>query len=292
WRDELGLGGKEPFILTINGREDEAPSIACEGMPSRKVVLDSEQLTFKLTARDDYGVKQVGMEWRGLDKINFKNPAKGERIRSAGGNDKEMMELTGTFSAKSLGIEPQPIQVRLFVEDYLPNRERVYSPTYLLYVLSAEQHAIWLTEQLSKWHRQSLDVRDKELQLFETNKQLRQLSADQLNRPDTRRRIETQAEAERANGRRLSNLVTSGEDLVKQAMRNPEFGVGHLEKWAEMLQILKDISANRMPSVADLLRQASQAPKLAQSTPAKQGPMAGQVRTSAYGKSPADSKSE
>ncbi len=40
-------------------------------------------------------------------------------------------------------------------------------------------------------------------------------------------------------------------------MRNPEFGVGHLEKWAEMLQILKDISGNRMPSVADLLKQAA-----------------------------------
>ena len=40
-------------------------------------------------------------------------------------------------------------------------------------------------------------------------------------------------------------------------MRNPEIGVGHLERWAEMLQILKDISGNRMPSVADLLKQAS-----------------------------------
>src|SRR5262249_15123441 len=152
-----------------------------------------------------------------------------------------------------------PIQVRLFAEDFLPGRARVYSTAYILYVLNAEQHAIWLTEQLNKWHRQSLEVRDREMQLFETNKQLRQLSADELNRLDTRRRIEHQAEAEHANARRLSNLVVAGEDLVKQAMRNPEFGVGHLEKWAEMLQILKDIAANRMPSVADLLRQASRA---------------------------------
>src|SRR5439155_7999533 len=167
---------------------------------------------------------------------------------------------------------------------------RVYSPAYLLYVLNAEQHAIWLTEQLSKWHRQSLDVRDREMQLFETNKQLRQLSADEINQPDTRRRIENQAEAERTNGRRLSNLVAGGEDLIKQAMRNPEFGVGHLEKWAEMLQILKDISANRMPSVADLLKQAAQAPAVAQKTPAEKSPMVGQVRTSAAGKPPEDSK--
>jgi hypothetical protein len=291
WQDRFGLGGKEPFVLTVDGREDEAPTIACDGLLSRRVVLDTEHLSFKVTTQDDYGVKQVGMEWRGIDTTNFKNPAAGERILAAGGPDKELLELAGTFSAASLGIEPQPIHVRLFVEDYFPGRPRVYSPTYLLYVLNAEQHAIWLTEQLSKWHRQSLEVRDRELQLFETNKQLRQLSADELNQPDTRRRIETQAEAERANGRRLSNLVAGGEELVKQAMRNPEFGVGHLEKWAEMLQILKDISAKRMPSVADLLKQAAQAPQLARNAPANKGPMAGQVRASPPGK-PADGSKE
>jgi hypothetical protein len=232
------------------------------------------------------------MEWRGIDTTNYKNPAAGERILAAGGPEKELLELTGTFSAVSLGIEAQPIHVRLFAEDYFPGRQRVYSPTYLLYVLTAEQHAIWLTEQLSKWHRQSLDVRDRELQLFETNKQLRQLSADEINQPDARRRIENQAEAERSNGRRLSNLVASGEDLVKQAMRNPEFGVGHLEKWAEMLQILKDISGNRMPSVADLLKQAAQAPALAQNTAGNKGPMAGQVRASLAGKPSEGSKEQ
>src|SRR5208282_1142559 len=132
--------------------------------------------------------------------------------------------------------------VRIFTEDYFPGRGRVYSPSHLLYVLSAEQHAIWLTEQLSKWHRQSLEVRDREMQLYETNKQLRDLAADELDRPATRRRIETQAAAERANGRRLTGLVTTGEDLIRQAMRNPEFAIGHLEKWAEMLGILKDIA--------------------------------------------------
>jgi hypothetical protein len=289
WQDQNGLGGKEPFILTINGKGDDPPSISCDGLPTRKVVLDSEHLIFKATARDDYGVKHVGMEWRGVDSVNFKTPAAGERILASGGPEQELLELTGTFSAVSLGIPPQPINVRLFVEDYLPGRERVYSATYLLYVLNAEQHAIWLTEQMSKWHRLALDVRDKELQLFETNKQLRQLSAEELNQPETRRRIEAQAEAERANSRRLTNLVGSGEDLVKQAMRNPEIGVGHLEKWAAMLQILKDISANRMPSVADLLKQAAKSNAVAQAAPAS-GPKAGQVRATPGGKGANESK--
>ena len=151
-------------------------------------------------------------------------------------------------------------------------------------MLNAEQHAIWLTEQLSKWHRQSLEVRDREMQLHETNKQLRALIAEELDQPETRRRIENQALAEQANGRRLSGLVVAGEDLVRQAMRNPEFGVGHLEKWAEMLQILKDIAGHRMPSVADLLKQASQAPpSVAANPPGQPTKMAGQVRASGSG---------
>ncbi len=123
-------------------------------------------------------------------------------------------------------------------------------------------------------------MRDRELQLHETNKQLRGLPAEELDRPETRRHIENQAAGERANGRRLSGLVVSGEDLIRQAMRNPEFAIGHLEKWAEMLQILKDIAGNRMPSVADLLKQAATAPNVAANASNNKTKMAGQVRAS------------
>ncbi|MBI2823782.1 MAG: hypothetical protein HYX69_03710 [Planctomycetia bacterium] len=278
WKDEFGLAGQEPFVISITAREDEAPSLAIEDLPRQRVVLDSETLAFKVRAQDDFGVKVVGVEWRGIDAGAVAKPAQGERVLSAGAADKETLELAGTFCAQTLGIEAQPLNVRIFAEDYLPGRARVYSPTYLLYVLTAEQHYIWITEQLSKWHRQSLEVRDREMQLHHTNQQLRMLSPEELDRPETRRQIEAQSTAERANGRRLTGLVSGGEELVRQAMRNPEFGVGHLEKWAEMLQILKDISANRMPTVADLLKESSQAPGIAANAPTKPTPMAGQVR--------------
>jgi hypothetical protein len=170
----------------------------------------------------------------------------------------------------------------MFVEDYFPGRPRVYSLPYTFFVLTPEQHAIWITEQLSRWHRQAIEVRDREMLLHETNKELRALAAAELDKPENRRKIENQASAERQNGRRLSALVNSGEGLVREAMRNPEFGVGHLEKWAEMLQILKDISGNRMPSVADLLKQAAQSPNIAQASQKSGAPtkMAGQIRAS------------
>jgi hypothetical protein len=283
WEDKFGLAGKEPFVLSISARDDEAPSVACENLPRQRVILDTELLTFKVRASDDFGVKRVGYEWQGADDPVVKSPAQGERVLAGGGPDKESLEVGGTFSAKSLGIEPQPVNVRIFAEDYFPGRPRVYTPPYLFYVLNAEQHAIWLTEQLSKWHRQALEVRDRELQLHETNKQLRSLSPEELDQPETRRRIENQAAGERANGRRLSGLVVSGEDLIRQAMRNSEFAIGHLEKWAEMLQILKDIAGNRMPSVADMLKQAATAPNTAASPNNNKTRMAGQIRANQAG---------
>jgi len=285
WQDQYGLAGKDAFSLTVNGRDDEAPIVSCENMPKNKVVLDTELLAFKVHVQDDFGVKRVGLEWHGVESPLVASPAAGEKVLAAGGHDKDSLDLNGTFSAKGLGIEPQPVNLRVFAEDYLPGRGRAYSPTYTFYVLNAEQHAIWVAEQLSKWHRQSLEVRDREMQLYETNKQLRDLSATDLDRPETRKKVESQAAAERANGRRLSMLVASGEDLVKQATRNPEIGVGHLERWAEMLQVLKDISANRMPTVADLLKEAAQAQSqsLAAKPTGNNAPMAGQVRANGAG---------
>ena len=282
WSDRFGLAAKEPFVLKVVGRDDEAPTLSVENLPRQKVILDSELLNFKVRAQDDFGVRRVGLEWEGIDQRGGTAAATGDRVLGGGGPDRESLEVVGAFSARSFGIEAQPIALRAFVEDYLPGRPRVVSAPHILFILTPEQHAIWLTEQLSKWHRHALEVRDREMQLYETNKQLRSLSPADLDKPENRKKLEAQASAEQANGRRLTGLVGAGEDLVKQAMRNPEFGVGHLERWAEMLQILKDIAANRMPSVASLLKEAAQAPKGPLAAPAvsNNAPMAGNVRAS------------
>jgi hypothetical protein len=285
WQDEFGLSGQMPFTLSISARQDEPPTLSSEGLPRMRVVLDSETLSFKVRAGDDFGVKQVGLMWKGVDGLGVAKPAEGERLLATGGYDQESLELAATFCAQTLSIEPQPLEVRLYAEDYKPGRERTFSQPFLLYVLTAEQHAIWLTEQLSKWHRQSLEVRDREMQLHHTNQQLRLLDVAELDRPEVRRQIENQSAAERANGRRLTGLVAGGEELVRQAMRNPEFGVGHLEKWAEMLAILKDIAGNRMPNVADLLKQSAQSPGALAKVEANRSPMAGQVRSGGGGNS-------
>jgi hypothetical protein len=260
WRDQLGLSAREPFVLKIRVKDDEAPTLMCQQLDDAQVLMEQDQLLFELNAEDDFGVRKVGLEWSGIeDRILNPEPARGEKVISAGGPDRTTVIASATFSPQREGVAPQVLHVRAWTEDYLDGRDRTYSPTYTLYVLNEEQHAIWLTNQFKQWFRKSQEVFATEQQLLDTNKQLRNLSADELDRPDTRKRITQQAKAERQNQQNLNDLTGAGRELIGMAAQNDQFNVAMLETWAEMLRSLQEISDQRMPSVADLLDQAADA---------------------------------
>src|SRR5262249_1162024 len=127
-----------------------------------------------------------------------------------------------------------------------------------VFVMTAEQHMIWMTKQLTAWNDEAREVHERELALYDENLALRALSAEELNRDGNRRRLENQARSERANAQRLSALINTGQGLAGQAARNPEFNAATLDQWAETMKALQDIAASRMPSVANLLSQAAQ----------------------------------
>ncbi len=293
WLDKLGLSPSEKFQISIQSSADEPPSIVARELPRQMVVMESEQVNFEALASDDFGLKRIGMSWQGIDSTIVANPASGERVIAAGGPELTSLQSQAAFCASSLNIPAQPIELKLWVEDYKPDRERVQSSTHLIFVLTADQHAVWIMDQLSKWHKAAIDVRDKEMQLHEENKRLREMSEQELADDKMRDALRRQAALEASNARRLASLSQNGEKLLKTATRNPEIGVGHLERWAEMLQVLNDIGNTRMPSVADLLDDAATAKKLARASEGntkKGGPQAGKVRDTAAGK--AGQKSE
>lgn len=280
WRDRHGLAGREPFELSIRPQPDEMPSVVSQGLPRQSVVLETEQINFQAMAADDFGIRAMGIAWQGIDEQA--ESCFGEKLLAAGAPERSSMQIPAVFSASKLGITPQPIEVRLWVEDYLPGRERVFSVPHVFFVLTKEQHALWISDQLSKWHQASLEVRDQELQLHASNKRLRNLPSGELTGDEVRGELRRQASLEKANARRLSSLAKTGENLLRQAARNREIGVEHLERWAEMLQVLNDIGRNRMPSVAELLTRASQK-ESGSSKKASSGPQVGLNRMNPSG---------
>ncbi len=286
WRDTLGLAAKSPFKIIVTPSSDQAPGLLSRKLNKEQVLLESDVLAFEVTATDDFGIREIGMEWQGVpDPIYNPTPAKGEKLVAAGAPEQTTLEATATLSVDSDKISAQSLQVRLFTTDYLPDRPRVYSPMVLIHILTAEEHAIWLTQQLRLWMQTARAVHERENELFESNKDLRGLSSDQLDQADNRRRLEEQATAENANGRRLAAVVASGDVLIQEALRNDQFNVATLDTWAESLKTMRELAGHRMPSIANLLKASSRAAKQASpgSAASKPGPQVGVQRDSKSG---------
>jgi len=270
WKDIAGLTPRQPLCLKVNAVEDEAPKISARRETQDQVVLDSEVLSFDLDAADDFGIQRAGLEWTGAGATpGDAKPAHGDKIAAAGEPEKKEMTARATFCAEREGVAPQTLEIRAWADDYLPGRKRAYSATFVVHVLNKTDHALWLTEQFGRWLQYARESYEREQQLHATNKELRSLAAPELDRPQNRRRVSQQAAAESANAERLESLTRAGRQMVDQATKNPEFDAQRLESWATMLKSLKDIAAQRMPSVSDLLKQAagSQAGKPADAHP-------------------------
>ena len=88
WQDTDGLTPRDPFVLKIHAVEDEAPRIVARRESLEQVVLDSEVVTFEVDAMDDFGVKQVGLEWTETQtEPDGKTPARGEKLVAVGGRN-------------------------------------------------------------------------------------------------------------------------------------------------------------------------------------------------------------
>lgn len=263
WRDRFGLVAREPQVIRLEVQEDESPTVSFSKLKNNRVVLSSEVLTFEIQAADDFAVKRVGLEWEGIgNPIHNPEPTSGEKTVSSGTPMTDSMTVAATFSAMRENVRPQSLRLRAFAEDYLPGRERVRSPDLVIHVLTPAEHFKWLVGQMELWMGAAQEVHDKELQLHETNRELRDLPPEVLDDPAQRRKLQNQAAAERANAARLDSLIELGTELVKEATKNEEFDPNQLESWAAILKKLEEIAGQRMPSVAELLAQAAEAPGL------------------------------
>ena len=282
WQDQLGLSSKQAFQLKLQAVDDKKPEITMQATEPLQIVLTTDTVTFDLQSRDDFGIRQVGIEWSGVgDPVANPVPQQGDALVETGAPEKTRLAGRAAFCAATAGVEAQTLEIRAWVEDYLPERGRTYSTPTVIHVMTPEQHSVWVMEQLRRWAGMADDVYEEEMRLHDVNRELRQMTAEQINTPETRRRIEQQATAEKTNAQRLDSVVAQGDELVRQAMRNREMLVGHLETWAKGLQQLREISKNRMPSVSDLLAQSARASGRPGTPNAqKPGPQAGNNRGS------------
>jgi hypothetical protein len=257
WVDELGLAGTSGYRLRIDGVPDAPPSAYLQGIDRQRVMLPEETVDFEVFTEDDFGVKVAGIEWAGeFTRPTDEVPSKGEMRVVDGGPEERRVSGDVAFSPAAFGIAPQKIVLRGYVEDYFPDRGRIYSEPVVIYVLTRDEHAQLLKSQLDRAITGLEDLARKELNQYEENQRLDRLSGEELQTEENRKRIDAQEQAEAENTRRMEELTEQMEQLLKDAARNGEIDKETLQKMAEALKSMQELSSEDMPEVEQKLADA------------------------------------
>ena len=106
WRDDLGLSAKEPFQLRVTALEDEAPNVTSSKLQREQVVLSTDAIKFEVLARDDFGVKTIGIEWKGIeDPLRNPKPSVGEQIVAVGTPEQQEPARNDRFLDRTSGYQ-------------------------------------------------------------------------------------------------------------------------------------------------------------------------------------------
>ena len=250
WQDKLGLEGDSQFSVRIDAFKDAAPAAYIQGLDRQKVMLPEETVDFEALAEDDFGVKVSGIEWAGeFTGPTDEKPAKGEMKLSEGSPEVKRLASPVAFSPAAVGVTPQKLIVRAFVEDYFPGRGRMYSEPVAIYVLTRDEHAQMLKSQFDRVMTELEDVARRELDQFDENQRLEKLDGEELQTEENRKRLDTQEQAEAENLNRMEDLTERMEKLMQDSARNGEIDKETLRKIAESMKSMQELSKKDMPKV-------------------------------------------
>ncbi len=254
WTDKLGLAGESGFRLRVDAMKDAAPTCYLQGIDRQKVMLPEETVDFEVLCEDDFGVKASGIEWTGqFTRPTDQVPAKGELKLGDGGNDERRLLRQAAFSPAAFGITPQKITLRGWTEDRYPDRGRVYSDPVTLYVLTRDEHAQMLKSRFDRQITELEDLARREQELLDENKRLEKLDGAELQKEENLKRLETQEQEEAETQRRMDDLTQRMEQLMKDAARNGDIDKKTLQKMAESLKSMQELSQQDIPKVEQKL---------------------------------------
>lgn len=258
WRDDLGLDGAPGFELRLDALPDEAPAIYFDGSLSQHAMLPEETLDFVVNGSDDFGLKEVGLEWLGEPAIPGGAPtASGELVLQKGEPDLTRSTTPAAFSPSAYNIPPQKIVLRAYAIDYLPGRPRTYSQPITIYVMTREEHAQMLKNRFDRSLSELEDLARRERNLYEENQRLERLDANELREEANQRRLQKQQDEESRQSETMRELAERMEELLKDSARNQTIDPDTLRRMSEAMESMRQLGNKDIPGVEEKLKDST-----------------------------------
>jgi len=257
WRDNLGLTNAAPLRLSVQMQPDAPPVPEIVDMPGEIAVLNSDVLSIRLRALDDFGVRDLGLTW----EMTADSPATAVattevKTQPASTHVKEA-EKVFTWSPSMFRIPADStVELQGFARDYYPDRERSRTAVYRIRVLSPEEHAELVRQQLEAVLAQVEEVTRLQEKIVAGLGEVK--DAEKMAPADKAARLGQSKDDQTQNAANLKELSETGERAVNEAMKNPLFNEETIRQWSQSMQQMSQLSQKQMPAAADSMQSAQQ----------------------------------
>jgi hypothetical protein len=260
WKDNLGLTNAAPLRLSIQTQKDSPPQPDLPELPRDCAMLASDVLTIKMEARDDFGVRDLGLMWDFASETPGGPSAVTETKRMTASPHEKRAEEVFRWSPSLFRIPPDSVvELQGYARDYYPERERVRTAPYRIRVLSPEQHAELLRQKLEALMASSEEVTRAQEKVVANAKDAKENS--KLNEQQQNSRLGQTKDDQQRNANDLQNLAKSGERILQEAMKNPIFNEQTVKDWSKTLQQWQNLAQQKMGDAAKSMQSAQQSSK-------------------------------
>ena len=274
WTDSDGLAASQPVRMRLEPIEDKQPSIYLRGGENDRYVLEDTSIELEVEAADDFGLREMGVEWQGEksfyddeeENAAAPDPAKagkpvpglrGEKVLADGHPTQASLKGMYLFQARALKLSPQRVVVRGFTQDYKPGGKRVYSEPMIIFVLSKSEHAQMIRNELERITSELEGMIRRMDAMTDEAKRLKGMEGSELKKAESQERLHALADEEQTNRRELSDLLNRSEDLFKEASRNPQIDPSGMKEFMKGISMLKPIPNGPMKKAQKQFRDSA-----------------------------------
>jgi hypothetical protein len=257
WRDNLGLTNAVPLRLSVEMQPDAPPVPEIVDMPGEIAVLNSDVLNIHLRALDDFGVHDLGLTWNmtadsppsAVATTEVKTQPSSAHVKEA---EKVFLWSPSMFRIPA----DSTVELQGFARDYFPDRERSRTTVYRIRVLSPEEHAELVRQQLETVLAQVEEVTRLQEKIVAGLGEVK--DAEKMAPTEKAARLGQTKDNQTQNAANLDELSDKGERAVREAMKNPLLNEETIRQWTQSMQQMRQLSQQKMPAAANTMQSAQQ----------------------------------
>ncbi|MEJ6641896.1 MAG: hypothetical protein QNL33_01435 [Akkermansiaceae bacterium] len=255
WTDVKNLDGEASFDVKITTSSDLAPFSYLQGVERTVIILAEGTVTFEVLNEDDFGLKEIGIEWKGeFTQPTDQKPAKGEMVLKQGSPSDTRLSDEVLFSPDTHGIPPQKLVLAAYAEDFKPGRGRVYSEPITIFILTRDEHAQIIKSNFDRLINELEGVASKEQNNLDKNERLdKQNTAEELQSEEAQDQLADSEKAEVENAGKMKELAKKMEEIFKDAARNGNLDDKTMKEMADAMQNMKELGETDMPEIEQKL---------------------------------------